>query len=136
MPVLIQLPLDIPEVEVLSTAFLPDGALLIQVKSTRQGTHCGRCGREIHHFHGYDRPIQLRHLPLLERRVYLEIRPKRYRCLPCEGHPTTTQRCDWYDPTSPHTKAFEKGVLRCLVNSTVVDVSPLCQDSCRLTVSL
>src|SRR5512135_1642391 len=123
MPVLIQLPLDIPEVAVLSTEFRPDGALLIKVESTRQSAYCSRCGREIHHFHGYDRPIQLRHLPLLERRVYLEIRPKRYRCPHCEGGPTTTQRCDWYDPNSPHTKAFEKWVLRCLVNSTVVDVS-------------
>jgi len=123
MPVLIQLPLDIPDVEVLATEFRPDGALLIKVESTRQGAYCSRCGREIHHFHGYDRPIQLRHLPLLERRVYLEIRPKRYRCPSCEGRPTTTQRCDWYDPNSPHTKTFEKWVLRCLVNSTVVDVS-------------
>src|SRR5512135_1376231 len=123
MSVLIQLPLDIPDVAVLSTEFRPDGALLIKVESTRQSACFSRCGREIHHFHGYDRPIQLRHLPLLERRVYLEIRPKRYRCPHCEGRPTTTQRCDWYDPKSPHTKAFEKGVLRCLVNSTVVDVS-------------
>jgi transposase len=123
MPVLIQLPLDIPEVEVLSTEFRPDGALLIKVESTRQGARCSRCGRETHHFHGYDRPIQLRHLPILERQVYLELRPKRYRCPHCEGRPTTTQRCDWYDSNSPHTKAFEKWVLRCLVNSTVVDVS-------------
>jgi transposase len=123
MPVLIQLPLDIPEVEVLATEFRSDGALLIKVESTRQGACCSRCGRETHHFHGYDRPVQLRHLPLLERQVYLEIRPKRYRCLHCEGRPTTTQRCAWYEPNSPHTKAFEKAVLRCLVNSTVVDVS-------------
>src|SRR5512147_784318 len=123
MPVLIQLPLDIPDGEVLATEFRPDGALLIKVESTRQGACCSRCGRETHHFHGYDRPIQLRHLPLLERQVYLEIRPKRYRCPSCEGRPTTPQRCDWYEPNSPHTKAFEKGVLRCLVNSTVVDVS-------------
>src|SRR5512144_485410 len=123
MPVLIQLPLAIPEVEVLSTEFRPDGALLIKVESTRQGACCSRCGRETHQLHGYDRPIQLRHLPLLERQVYLEIRPKRYRCLHCEGRPTTTQRCDWYEPNRPHTKAFEKRVLRCLVNSTVVDVS-------------
>src|SRR5512135_1954961 len=123
MPTLIQLPLDIPEVEVLSTEFRPDGALLIQVESTRQGACCSRCGRETYHFHGYDRPIQLRHLPMLERQVYLEIRPKRYRCLHCEGRPTTTQRCDWYEPNSPHTKAFERGILRCLVNSTVADVS-------------
>ena len=59
----------------------------------------------------------------MERCVYLEIRPKRYRCPHGEGRPTTTQRCDWYEPNSPHTKAFEKWVLRCLVNSTVVDVS-------------
>src|SRR5512144_648790 len=123
MPVLIPLPLAIPEVTVLSTEFQPDGALLLKVESPRQGTRCGRCDRETHHFHGDDRPLQLRHLPLLERRVYLEIRPKRYRCPPGEGRPTTTQRCDWYDPNSPHTNAFEKGVLRCLVNSTVVDVS-------------
>src|SRR5574342_851797 len=123
MPVLIQLPLELPEVEVLSTEFRSDGALLIKVESTRQGACCSRCGRETHHFHGYDRPIQLRHLPLLERQGYLEIRPKRYRCPSCEGRPTTTQRCDWYEPNRPHTKAFEKGVLRCLVNSTVVDVS-------------
>jgi len=123
MPVLIQLPLDIPDVAVLSTEFRPDGVLLIKVESTRQGACCSRCGRETHHFHGYDRPLQLRHLPILERQVYLEIRPKRYRCPYCEGRPTTTQRCDWYEPNSPHTKAFEKWVLRCLVNSTVVDVS-------------
>ena len=107
----------------LATEFRPDGALLIKVESTRLGACCSRCGRETHHFHGYDRPLQLRHLPMLERQVYLEIRPRRYRCPYCEGRPTTTQRCDWYEPNSPHTKAFEKWVLRCLVNSTVVDVS-------------
>src|SRR5512144_1044998 len=123
MPVLIQLPLDIAEVEGLATEFRSDGALLLQVESTRQGACCSRCGRETHPFHGYDRPVQLRHRPLLERQVYLEIRPKRYRCLPGEGWPTTPQRCAWYQPNSPHTQAFEKGVLRCLVNSTVVDVS-------------
>ena len=70
MPPLIQLPLDRPEVEVLSTEFRPDGALLIRVESTRQGTCGSRCGRAIHPLHGYDRPLQWRHLPLLERRVY------------------------------------------------------------------
>ncbi|HJW31250.1 MAG TPA: hypothetical protein VJ508_18610, partial [Saprospiraceae bacterium] len=69
MPVLIQLPVDIPEVEVVSTEFRPDGALLIRLESTRQSACCSRCGGEIHQFHGYDRPIQLRHLPLLERCV-------------------------------------------------------------------
>ena len=123
MSVMIQLPLDIPDIKVLSTECRPDGALLIKVESTRQGACCSRCGRDIHHCHGYDRPLQLHHLSILEWRVYLEIRPKRYRCPHWEGRPTTTQRCDWYEPNSPQTKAFEKWVLCCLVNSTVVDVS-------------
>jgi transposase len=123
MSALIQLPLDIPEVQVLSTECRPDGTLLLQVASPRQGTYCSQCGRESHPFHGYDRPIQLRHLPILGRPVYLEIRSKRYRCRHCEGRPTTTQRCDGYEPNSPHTQAFEKWILRNLVNSTVADVS-------------
>ncbi len=94
MSVMIQLPLAIPEIKVLSTECRPDGARLIQVESTRQGAYGSRCGREIHLFHGYDRPIPLRHLPMLAWRVFLEIRPKRYRCPHGEGRPTTPQRGD------------------------------------------
>lgn len=123
MATTIQLPLDIPDVEVLSTESRADGALIIKVESTRKTTPCRRCGRELERFHGHDQAIRLRHLPILDREVYLEIRPKRYRCPHCEGGPTTTQRCEWYEPNSAHTKAYEKWVLRCLVNSTVADTS-------------
>ena len=56
-------------------------------------------------------------------RTTIEIRPKRYRCPYCSDHPTTTQRCSWYEPNSPHTRAFEQHALRSLINSTVSDVS-------------
>jgi transposase len=59
----------------------------------------------------------------LERPVLIEIRPKRYQCPHCQGGPTTTQRLSWYEPNSPHTRAFERWVLKCLINSTVLDVS-------------
>ncbi len=118
-----QIPLDIAEVEILSTEVDGQGALIIQVESMLNGTRCRRCGREITRFHGYDQPIRLRHLPILERKVYLELRPKRYQCPHCQGGPTTTQRCAWYQPNSPHTKAFERWLLKCLINSTVQDVS-------------
>ena len=123
MPVTITLPLDLPEIRVLASQVLEDATLLIQVESTRQTTPCHRCGREIDRFHGFDQPIRLRHLPVFGREVFIEIRPKRYRCPFCGGGPTTTQRCAWYDPNRPHTKAFEQGVLKRLVHSTVADVS-------------
>lgn len=123
LPVTITLPLDLPAVRVLASQVLEDATLLIPVESTRQTTPCHQCGREIDRFHGFDQPIRLRHLPVFGREVFIEIRPKRYRCPFCEGGPTTTQRCPWYDPNRPHTKVFEQWVLKRLVHSTVADVS-------------
>jgi transposase len=120
---MIQFPLDLPDVEVLKTELTAKGHLVITVESTLEGTRCRRCGQEIREPHGRDRPLRLRHLPVLERPVYIEIRPKRYRCPYCSDHPTTTQRCSWYEPNSPHTRAFEQHALRSLINSTVTDVS-------------
>ena len=123
MFITITLPLDLPDVRVLASRLLEDGTLLMEVESTLPTARCYRCGRELDRFHGYDRPIRLRHLPVFGRTVWIEIRPKRYRCPVCEGGPTTTQRCTWYDPNRPHTKAFEQWVLKQLVHSTVADVS-------------
>jgi len=123
MSTMIQFSLDLPDVEVLKTELNAKGHLVITVESTLEGTRCRRCGQEIKESHGHDRPLRLRHLPVLERPVYIEIRPKRYRCPDCSDHPTTTQRCSWYEPNSPHTRAFEQHAMRSLINSTVTDVS-------------
>ena len=79
MPATIQLPLDLPDVEVLSTESRSDGSLIIRVESTLKKTRCRVCGREIDRFHGYNKPTELRHLPILDREVYIRIEPKRYR---------------------------------------------------------
>ena len=118
---MIEFPLDLPEVRVLKTE-LKEREIVITVESTRDYAICSRCGQKTREFHSDDEPIRLRHLPILNRRVYIEIRPKRYRCPDCDNHPTTTQQCDWYEPRSPHTKAYDQSLLLQLVNSTVSDV--------------
>ena len=70
MPTMIQLPLDRPEVEVLSTESRSDGALILRVESTLKSTRCRVCGREIKRFRGHDKAIELHHLPILDRQVY------------------------------------------------------------------
>jgi transposase len=120
---MIQFPLDLADVEVWKTEVTAAGHLLISVESPVEGTRCRRCGGEMREPHGPDRPLRRRHLPVLERPVYIEIRPKRYRCPYCPDHPTPTQRCSGYEPNSPHTRAFEQQVLRSLLTSTVSDVS-------------
>jgi transposase len=123
MPLEITIPLDIPDVRLLSTEITDTGAFIISVESRREGTACHRCGAHITDFHGHDDPIQLRHLPILNRPVFIAIRPRRYRCPWCRRGPTTTQRCSWYDQGRPHTKAYDRWLLLCLINSTIADVA-------------
>ncbi len=118
----IQIPLDLPDVRVLRTELTPDRELIIEVESTLPSTTCRRCGKTIDTFYGYDRPIQLRHLPSFGLVVYIQLRPKRFRCPFCDDHPTTTQRLSWYEPKAVHTKAYERYLLLQLINSTIVDI--------------
>ena len=119
----IQIPLDIPDVEVLRTEVHPDGKLLIWVESQVENVACGLCGREVRATFGHGQELQLRHLPVLGMETYICIRPRRGRCLECETEPTTTQVSEWYDQRSPHTRAYDRYLLKQLVNSTIEDVS-------------
>lgn len=117
-----EIPLDIEDVTIDKVEFKETGEIIIAVTSTVEGTYCHRCGQKITDSYGHDREITLRHLSILGRPTYIQIRPKRYRCRSCSDHPTTTQKSSWYDTRSPHTKAYETHVLLNLVNSTVEDV--------------
>ena len=119
----VTIPLDLPNVRVLKVKMNKKGDYIVSVESTVQYTHCRRCGRKIEHCIGQDRPISLRHLPILGRRVYVRLRPKRFKCPYCSDKPTTTQQLSWYQSKSPHTKAYEEQVLLQVVNSTVQDVA-------------
>lgn len=119
----IEIPIDLPDVQVLSAKKTTLSGWLIELESSLKGTNCRQCGREITQFHGYGTTLRLRHLPLFEVPVWIELRPKRYRCGECDGHPTTTQQVSWHEPRSPNTKAYERWLLKLLINSTVSDVA-------------
>jgi transposase len=119
---LVQVPLNLPDVRVLSTQRTAHGHGLICVESTAEGTQCHRWGRDVRDLHGWDAVVCLRHLPLFDVPVFVELWPKRYRCPYCAGNPTT-QRCEWDEPRSPNTKAYEPWALRMLINSTVADAA-------------
>lgn len=120
---LLQIPLDIPDVTIEKLDTSIEKGFVITVTSTRKGTLCQHCGKLIDKFYGYSEEITLRHLPILEKPVWIKIKPKRYQCPYCNNGPTTTQACSWYDSKSPHTKAYEQWLLRDLINSTITDVS-------------
>ncbi len=118
----VSFPLDIPNVTVLEVRTNRRGDYIITVESTLKSTVCRICGRESTQFHSHGKWIQLRHLPILGHRVYIRLRPKRYECPYCSKK-TTTQKLDWYEANSPHTKAYDQHLMLQLVSSTVEDVS-------------
>jgi len=121
--VLLQIPLNIPDVRVEKVDTTASRGYVITVTSTLTGTRCQHCGQAIDKFYGYSKEITLRHLPILETPVWIKIKPKRYQCPYCDRGPTTTQQCTWYESKSPHTRAYDQWLLRDLINSTITDVS-------------
>lgn len=115
--------LNLPDIAIDRVVLGERKTIRIYVHSTLEGTHCHRCGQPIDHYYGLGQEIELRHLPLLEYRLFLVLRPKRYQCCSCEGRPTTSQTVSWYSPRASVTKAFEQHMLLELINSTLEDVS-------------
>jgi transposase len=119
----VTIPLGMADVRVLKTEINGRGEVVITIESTKEGTNCHWCERWITKSHGYGQWVQVRHLPVFGRPTYLRYRPKRYHCEACEKKPTTTQRLDWHEPGSPHTRAYDEHILLQLVNATVADIS-------------
>lgn len=115
--------LDIPEITVFGVERTKQGDYHISVTNSNTGTHCRKCGKFIVKFHGYDKEIVLRHLPILDNKVYIHIKPQRFQCPYCLDKPTTTQKSSWYTARSLYTTTYEEYLLRCLINSTIEDVS-------------
>ncbi len=119
----ITIPLELPDVTILSVEYPDVDTILITVASTIHGTKCRKCGRWITHYHGTDRAIDLRHLPILGRKTIIRVCPVRYRCGTCHHRPTTTQRLPWHTRRGGHTQAYDAYLVRHLMNATVEDVS-------------
>jgi transposase len=114
--------LNIPGIRVLSVKY-DEHTIEYQIESTQGYSMCHTCGQKATEFHEHEKELELRHLPLCGRQVMLRLRPKRYRCLYCEGAVTTTERAEWYDAKAGCTKAYAEFLLLELVNGTLQDVA-------------
>ena len=121
----ISIPLNLDNVEVINYSTLASGEIVLQVKSTEEGTCCKQCGKYIDKYHSLNKTLRLNHLPAFGTPVYIDFQPSRYQCFDCEGYPTTTQKPAWYQSSGHCTKAYAKHILNLLVNSTIEDVAAL-----------
>ena len=114
--------LNIPGIRVLSVKY-DENRLECQIESRQGYSMCHKCGQKATEFHEHEKELELRYLPLCGQHVILRLRPKRYRCLYCEGVVTTTERADWYDAKAGCTQAYAEFLLLERVNGTLQDVA-------------
>lgn len=125
----IELELELPDIEVLDVGRSCSGSYEIWISSTKGGTECHKCGNWITKYHGKDRILTIRHLPILGHACYLKLEPRRYICPNCScgvgksGRVTTTESLSWYNSGNSLSLVYENHLLLELVNSTVKDVS-------------
>jgi len=119
----ISLDLGLSDIKVEEVKIDKKGVYHIHVSSTLTKGVCHKCGKEITKFHGLDREMEIRHLPILGKECYIHIRLPRFECEECKKHPKTTGQVEWRRYNSSCTKAFEEHILNSLTNSTMSDVS-------------
>ena len=119
----ITLPFDIQSLEIVSQLIDAEGNIVLKVRSKNDHSTCHQCGKPATKLNGQAPTRRIRHLPIFDKPVYLEIIPVRYRCEHCDDGPTTTEQYDWVDRNATVTKGLEDYIMRSLINSTVQDVS-------------
>ena len=115
------LPLDIKSLEITSQSIDNKGNIILDVVSKNDHSTCHNCGQKATKRNGYSKIIEVEHTKILERKVYLRIKPVRYQCDDCKS--TTTEQYDWCDRNAKVTKAMEEYIMRSLIHSTIHDVS-------------
>ena len=115
------LPLDIESLEITSQSIDNKGNIVLEVVSKNDHSTCHKCGQKAMKRNGYSATIEVEHTKILERKVYLRIKPVRYKCDLCDT--TTTEQYDWCQRNAKVTKTMEEYIMRSLIHSTIQDVS-------------
>ena len=116
----ISLDLGLSDIKIETVKIDKKGIYRINASSTLTKGICHKCDKEITKFHGLDREMEIRHLPIFGQECYIHIRLPRFEC---KKNPKTTAQLPWRRYNSSCTKTFEEHILNSLTNSTMSDVS-------------
>ena len=117
------IPLDIKSLRIVSQRVDKEGNIVFEVQSKKGQSICRKCGKPATKPNGHAPKRRIRHLPIFDQPVYLEIAPARYICEYCDDKPTTTEQYDWVDRNANITKGLEEYIMRSLIHSTIQDVA-------------
>lgn len=119
----INVPLGIKLLKIKAQSIDSKGSIIIDVVSLGTHSTCHKCQKPATKPNGTAPTRMIRHLSILDTPVYIRITPVRYSCEYCDDHPTTTEQYDWCKRNASTTNALDDYLMRCLINSTIEDVS-------------
>ena len=117
------LPLDIKTLKIIDQHIDYNGNITFDVESTSTETTCHKCGKQATKRYGHSYIMTFEHTSILDRRVFLRIKPVRYYCEHCNDGTTTTEKYDWVATGGKITQALEDYIMRQLIHSTIEDVT-------------
>ena len=117
------LPLDIKTLKLIGQRIDNKGNITFTVESNCTASACHKCGQLATKRYGYSSIKTIEHTSILDKRVFLEIKPIRYYCEHCNDGTTTTEKYDWVAKGGKTTQALEDYIMRNLIHSTIQDVS-------------
>ena len=117
------LPLDIKTLKIIDQHIDSNGNITFDVESICTETTCHKCGKSASKRYGHSYVMTFEHTTILDRRVFLRIKPVRYQCEHCDDGPTTTEKYEWVAQGGKITKALEDYIMRQLIHATIQDVS-------------
>jgi transposase len=97
--------------------------VILDIMPTLKVALCPDCGHPSADLHDYDDPRLIRDLSLWGRHCFLRLRGRRFECETC-GHPFT-ERLEWVDFGSSHTRRYESYVFELCRKNTPQYVSQL-----------
>ena len=93
------LPLDIKTLEITKQSIDKKGNIIFDVVSTCTETNCQKCGKLARKRYGHSHEVLIQHTSILDRPVYLRIKPVRYT--------QDTSNCEFYAIDFSILKTFE-----------------------------
>ena len=116
------LPLDIKTLKIIDQRIDYNGNITFRVESNCTETTCHKCGNLATKRHGHSYVMTFEHTSILDKKVFLEIKPVRYYCEHCNDGTTTTEKYGWLAEGGKITQALEDYIMRQLIHSTIQDV--------------
>ena len=86
------LPLDIKTLKIIGQRIDHKGNITFTVESNCTDSTCYKCGNLATKRYGYSSVKTIEHTSILDKRVFLEIKPVRYYCEHCNDGTTTTEK--------------------------------------------